>query len=291
MKIGWVVLLACGSGFGQAGLQREIRAIGAEAKGRVEVACALPGSALNCDVEAHARPPMQSVFKLPLAMAMLHEVDLGRFKLDQPVRFMAADVTPGLYSPLQDKYPKGEVDVPLRELLRLAVSQSDNVAAEILLRVLGGTGVVDEYMRAIGVLGFQLLDGERATQADVRVQYRNWWEPAGAVTLLRMLADKSPVSVESTKVLLGWMRETETGVHRLKAGLPAGTVLMHKTGTSGVSGGVAGATNDIGLIVLPDGRMLALAVFVTDSRAEEKVREAVIARIAEAVYRAAVAAR
>lgn len=67
--------------------------------------------------------------------------------------------------------------------------------------------------------------------------------------------------------------------------------MMHKTGTSNMVGGVAAATNDIGLIALPDGRLLALAVFVTDARAQAEVREAVIARIAEAVYRAAVARR
>jgi beta-lactamase class A len=63
--------------------------------------------------------------------------------------------------------------------------------------------------------------------------------------------------------------------------------VMHKTGTSGVKHGVASATNDIGLITLPDGRRLALAVFVTDSRADEATREAVMARIAKAVYSAA----
>jgi hypothetical protein len=64
---------------------------------------------------------------------------------------------------------------------------------------------------------------------------------------------------------------------------------MHKTGTSGVKNGLAAATNDLGLIVLPDGRRLALAVFVTDSKADEATREAVIARIAKAAYSAAVA--
>jgi beta-lactamase class A len=77
----------------------------------------------------------------------------------------------------------------------------------------------------------------------------------------------------------------------MKAGLPAGTIVMHKTGTSGVKDGVASATNDIGLITLPDGRRLALAVFVTDSKADEATRDAVIASIAKAAYWAASHAR
>jgi len=75
-----------------------------------------------------------------------------------------------------------------------------------------------------------------------------------------------------------------TGPNRLRAGLPPGTVLAHKTGTSGERDGMAPATNDIGLITLPDGRRLAVAVFVTDARADEATRDRVIARIGRAVY-------
>jgi beta-lactamase class A len=78
-----------------------------------------------------------------------------------------------------------------------------------------------------------------------------------------------------------------TGPNRLRAGLPAGTVLAHKTGTSGELNGNAAATNDIGLITLPDGRRLAVAVFVTDARANEITRDRVIARIGRAAYDAA----
>ena len=87
------------------------------------------------------------------------------------------------------------------------------------------------------------------------------------------------------------MKDSPTGPHRIKAGLPAGTIVMHKTGTSGVRDGVAAATNDMGLIVLPDGRRLALAVFVTDSRVDEATREAVMARIAKVTYSAALATK
>jgi beta-lactamase class A len=62
---------------------------------------------------------------------------------------------------------------------------------------------------------------------------------------------------------------------------------MHKTRTSGTKDGIAFATNDVRLITLPDGQRLALAVFVTDSKADEATRDAVIARIAKAVYAAA----
>jgi beta-lactamase class A len=285
MRLALILFLLTCSVSAQTPLQDEIRKIAADARGKVAVACSLPGASLNCDLEAHARPPMQSVFKLPLAVYALHLVEGGKFSLDQPIRFLPSDrILPETYSPLQDKYPDGDVDVPLRELLRLAASLSDNAAADTVLRLAGGPAQVDAYIKSLGVQGFHLQDGEHALHRDVSAQYRNWFEAAGAVQLLRRLSDKSPLTAEHTELLLGWMKDAPTGAHRIKAGLPAGTIVMHKTGTSGVKDGVASATNDIGLITLPDGRRLALAVFLTDCKADEATRDAVIASIAKAVY-------
>jgi beta-lactamase class A len=288
MRFVFVLVLLTSSLPAQTPLQEEIRKIAGQARGKVAVACSLPGSSLNCDLEAHSEPPMQSVFKLPLAVYALHLVEQGKFLLDQPIRFLPSDrILPATYSPLQDKYPNGDVDVPLRELLRLAASLSDNAAADTVLRVAGGPAGVDAYIESLGVRGFHLEDGEHALHRDASAQYRNWFAPAGAVQLLRRLSDNSPLTTEHTQLLLGWMKDSPTGAHRMKAELPAGTIVMHKTGTSGVKDGVASATNDIGLITLPDGRRLALAVFVTDSGADETTREAVIAHIAKAAYSAA----
>jgi beta-lactamase class A len=80
------------------------------------------------------------------------------------------------------------------------------------------------------------------------------------------------------------MLESTPGAKRLKGLLPAGANVAHKTGTSGTDKGVTAATNDIGIITLPNGRHLAIAVFVADSPADEATREGVIAKIAKAVW-------
>jgi len=231
---------------------------------------------------------MQSVFKAPLAFAALHLVERGKLSLDQPIRFRASDRIPGAYSPLQDQYPAAEVDIPLRQLLSMAVSLSDNAAADVVLRVIGGPGVVDRYIKATGITGFHLRDNEAALHRDATAQYRNWFEPAGAVQFLRLLNDHPPLTPEHAALLLGWMRETPRANHRIGGQLPAGTVVMHKPGTSDTANGLTPATNDIGLIVLPDGRRLAIAIFVTDSTAGDSERDSVIARIARAAYDTAI---
>jgi beta-lactamase class A len=272
----------------ESALQKQIGEIAADAHGKVSVACSLPGTSLSCDLNPKARPPMQSVFKMPLAIAILHMVEQDKLSLDQPIRFRPEDrFVPHAYSPLQDKYPDANVDVPLRDLLQGAVSLSDNAAADILLRLAGGPKPVNDYIASLGVAGFQLLDGEHALHRDVSAQYRNWFEPAGAVQLLRRISDHSPLTVEHTDLLLSWMRAATT-VKRLNGDMPPGTLVAHKSGTSDVDNGLAHATNDIGLITLPDGRRLAIAVFVTDSTADEATREKAIARIGRAAYDAAV---
>ena len=288
MKLAWMWMLVCGMSVAQMPLQAKLSSIATEARGKVQVACSLPGTTLSCDLDAQAHPPMQSVFKLPLTMAVMSRlVETGKMGLDAPVKILPSDRFAPTYSPLQDRYPTGTVEVPLREVMRLTVSQSDNVGSEMLLRLVGGPVAVEDYMRGIGVTDFQLKDGEKRMHGDQTLQYRNWWAPASAVATLEKLYEGKALGAEGTKLVLEWMRETETGPKRLKAGLPPGTILMHKTGSSGEEGGLEPATNDIGLTVLPDGRVLTLAVFVTDARANQEAVEGVIAKVAAAVYESA----
>ena len=280
----------------QPALQARVASIAADAQGTVSVSCLLPGTALNCDLHPHNHSPMQSMFKFPLALTVLHLADTGKLlpaqrpgesirnTLDRTVRFLPEDRIPHAYSPLTDRYPEANVDVSLRELIQLAAGESDNAATEMLLRIIGGPSVVQDYMRSLGITGFQLQDGEQGLHRDPTAQYRNWIEPAAAVQLLARLVSNPPLSPAANDFLVQTLTASVTGSNRLRAGLPAGTVLAHKTGTSGEHNGKAEATNDIGLITLPDGRRLAVAVFVTDARANETIRENVIARIGRAAY-------
>jgi beta-lactamase class A len=183
----------------QSALQARVATIAADARGTVSVSCLLPGTALNCDLHPHNQSPMQSMFKFPLALTVLHLADTGKLlptqrpgesisiTLDRAVRFLPEDHIPHTYSPLQDRYPEANVDVPLRELIQLAVGESDNAATETLLRIIGGPSVVQNYVRSLGITGFQLQDGEHGLDRDPTAQYRNWIEPATAVQLLERL--------------------------------------------------------------------------------------------------------
>jgi beta-lactamase class A len=106
-----------------------------------------------------------------------------------------------------------------------------------------------------------------------------------------MLAETSPLNVEDTRYLLAIMTASPSAPKRMRGSLPAGTIVAHKTGTSGYENGMAAATNDVGLITLPDGRRLALAILVTDAHADEAAVEHTVASIARACYDAALVAK
>jgi len=272
----------------QTPLHREIAEIAKDAKGTVYVACSLPGTKLDCDLNEHRHPPMQSTFKFPLAMAVLHLIELGKLQLDQPIRFLKTDrsVT---YSPLQDEFPEADVDVPLRKLIKLSVETSDNTATDIELRLIGGPTVLQQYLDSLGSTAIHQQDSEHTLHGDQKLQYRDYAEPAAMVALLRLFADHSPLDPDHTALLNTWMLEATSGPQRIKGLLPTGTPVAHKTGSSGEEFGMIPATNDVGLITLPDGRRLAVAIFVTDAHADQATCEAVIARIAQAIYGSAVA--
>lgn len=280
-----------------AQLQAQIARIAVQARGRVGVACSLPGTQLICDFHPDDKLPMQSVYKLPIAVTMLHEIEQGRYQLDQPIRFLPSDVPDrDVYSPLRDQYPHGNVNIPLSDLLRRAVTQSDNAACDLLFRLLArpnapGTGpaVVTAYIRSLGISNIAVVDTERTLNRNEMLEDRDSATPRALVTLLRRLADRSPLTPDHTQLLLSWMTATHTADDRVRVGLPLGVVSADKTGTSGQSRPTDNATNDIALITLPDGRRLALAILVADARAPYATRQRVIAQIARAVYTAAAA--
>lgn len=265
-------------------LKSKIDLIAKEAKGTVAV------SVLNFETRngfaynGNLHLPMQSVMKFPIAITVLHEIDEGKFTLDQLIPITKSDL-PKTYSPLRDKYPEGGVAISIRALLSYMVSLSDNNACDILLKTLGGTEKVDSYTHSLGVKNIAIKASEFEMAQAWNVQFTNWTEPAAITQLLDLAFRPDFLSKANHAYLWKIMQETSTGANQIKGLLPAGTIVAHKTGRSGTNEqGVSAATNDVGLITLPNGKHLIIAVFVSNSPADLATRESVIARIAKAAY-------
>ncbi len=267
-----------------AGLQTELAKIAEAAKGRVGVGAVLLETGETAYLDRTGHYPMQSVYKLPIAMAVLKMVDQGKVRINQDVSITPADfVRQGFHSPIRNVNPQGTV-MNVYGIMRYSISESDGTASDVLLDLAGGPASVMEYLKSIGVVDLIVADSEKSISKDWETQYRNWSTPEASIQLLRALLDRrAGLSEEMTKLLLEFMIQTETGDRRIKRGLPDGVTLAHKTGTGGTEKGITGATNDIGIITLPDGRHILLAAYVSDSPENGPVREKVIADIAKAV--------
>lgn len=271
-----------------AGLAKSFEQIAADSKGKVGVYAVEIETGRSAELNAAEQFAMQSVVKLPISMAIMQMVADGKLKLDDKIAFGKDELVPGrMHSPIRDSNPNGG-EMPLQEMIKAAVSVSDGTAADVLQRVAGGADGVQRYIDSQGVKDMKVRYTHKEFADTWERQYDNWSTPRAAVELLRALwsqKEKAPAGSDQKELLLlTFMYETPTGPNRLKGMLPPGTPVAHKTGSGQTRDGVVSATNDVGIITLPNGNHIAIAVFVRDSSADEKTREAVIARIAKAVF-------
>jgi beta-lactamase class A len=264
-------------------LRDRLEQISQAAQGRVGITATVLETGETVTVNGDQQFPMQSVYKFPIAMAVLAQVDKGKLKLDQKIQIEASDIVQD--SRILDENSQGR-EYSLAELLQYMVSESDSTACDALLRLIGEPQRATKYLRDLGVDDIVIANTENEIQfaQDPSLQYRNYATPDAAVNLLRAFHQGRGLSESSQTLLRQWMTKTSTGSNRIKARLPEGTVVAHKTGTSATIDGVTAATNDVGLVTLPDGRHLAIAVFVSDSTANNAIREEVIAKVTRAVW-------
>lgn len=268
----------------QDSLKSQIVEIAKQSKGIVGVSILGIESRDTLNYNANARLVMHSVMKFPIAMTVLNLVDKGKYKLDQQMKVGKGDMYPNTWSPMRDKYPNG-AQLPLSEVLSYMVSQSDNDACDFLLKKLGGPETVENYLQSLGIKGINIVASEGDMAKAWEVQYTNWCKPADVVELLDLFYQGKALSKSSNDFLYKIMTETTTGPKRIKGLLPTEAVVAHKTGSSGTNDeGLSPATNDVGVITLPNGKHLAVAIMVCNSKADEATRESVIAQIAKAAW-------
>ena len=216
-----------------------------------------------------------STFKAYLAAATLLRVQAGEERLDRSIPITAADMIN--HAPVTE--PAVGSLLTVEQLMKATVEVSDNPAANLLLKALGGLGAMQQFYRSIGDQTTRVdrfepemnrLDGDKDTIQPLQ----------SAANLHRLLVDPAtPLSAESKALLLRWMTDSPTGAGRIKAGVPAGWTVAHKTGTGGY-----GPTNDIGVLYPPSGEPVIVAAYHHAVRTSSDAANE--AAIAEAVRRA-----
>lgn len=215
-------------------LEQQLRFIESANPGNVGIAALDLSSGEMVSVRGDDPFPMASVVKVAIAAQYLAQVENGRRTLDQQIGGR-----------------------PARRHLEAMIIKSNNLSTDIILRDLGGPKKVQEWLSDNQVRGVRVDRNIARLLADRRdlSDRRDSATPKAMVSLLQRLDSGTLIKPESRSYLLGLMARCMTGKNRMRALLPSGTPVEHKTGT------LNGLTTDVGFITLPDGRRLAIALF------------------------------
>lgn len=264
-------------------LEQRLKIICDGAQGTVGLSVVHIETGKTASINGNSQLPLYSVYKLPLAITVLKDVEERRLRLDQKIHVTPAELVQG--TPVNDALWQKPVDYTVEQLLEFSISRSDNTSSDKLVEVVGGPLKVTERMRS---LGFQNLDIHTSSGEFMKTrQNPNTGSADDLAKLLVQLHQGKFLEPDQVNLLRGFMQRATTGLHRLRGDLPRGTVVADKTGSGEPDEvtKVAKVTNDVGIITLPSGRgHLAIAVLVNGSKLPDAAQEKLIAELARAAY-------
>ena len=221
---------------------------------------------------------MCSTFKLPLAAAVLRAAEQGKLKLDTVVPYGKSDMV--FHAPVTSKnLDKGGMTV--RDLAEAAQKTSDNVAANLLLKQLGGPKGFTQFFRAIGDEVTRLDRYEPEMNAGgVEGDERDTTTPEAMARTIHRLLTTDALEPGSRQTLRDWMIDTKTGMKRLRAGFPPDWIAGDKTGTA--MNGKTGKYNDVAVVWRQDRAPLVVAAYFNVAQTSEDIEDRYQAVLAEA---------
>ncbi len=215
-----------------------------------------------------------STFKTLLAAMVLDGVEDGGWTLDQEMPFTRADLVP--YSPYVEKYADAGA-VSVGGATRAAVMLSDNSAANLLYRLVGGPGSLFQWLRTNGdnITWPSRLEPE--LNENRPGDPRDTTSPAAMARTVQRLLTGDRLNAGSRATLEQWLRESETGKARIRAGLPGNWIVGDKTGTCG---GANPSYNDVA-VARPATRTgpYIISVYLDRPSVEPAAADAAIAKV------------
>lgn len=295
-------------------LQQELERIAQLAKGNVGVCALHLESGKQVSLNLQDRFAMASTVKVAIATELFNQIEQGKLSLMTMTDLKPSDLHPGSGT-LDVLFAKPGVQLSVQNLLELMMVISDNSATDILLRLVGGTAVVQNRLKTLGIRGMsvdrsiiQLLadlegvtlpptdqwapgfyanlekgltpESRKAAEVKFKDDLRDTSTPEAMVHLLTQIYQAKALQPASRDTLLAVMQRCRGGQNRLKGYLPPETPIAHKTGSLD-----GNATDDLGIITLPNnGGHMAIAVFIGPSPQPLTEREATIAHLARTIY-------
>lgn len=228
--------------------------------------------------------PMMSVFKIFVAAAVLEKIEKENIALNSPF-LISQDMIYPTYSPLRDKIKQYPYQGTIEELLFYMLAQSDNIATDVLISYLGGIDKLNQFISSAGFPQIVIKANEKQMSKDIQNQKLNVAQPQDIALFLKAIDDGKILSAKQAAVFRNIMQQTQTGLNKLKAGLPNKVVIGHKTGSSDRDdNGVKIGDNDAGFIVLPNSEIYYIVVLIKNSKMSDEQNANLIAQISKLVY-------
>ncbi len=221
---------------------------------------------------------MCSTFKLAMVAACLRESDHGRIDLSEVLPYTESDLLP--WAPVTREH-LDQGGLPIAALAQAAQEMSDGVAANLLVKRLGGPAAVTAKFRDMGDTKTRLDRYEPDLGLVLSADMRDTTTPMAMAQLVRRIATGDLLTPESRDRLVGWMVNTQTGAHRLRAGVPTGWRIGNKTGT-GRTEGTTNKVNDLALVYPPGRSPVVIAAYFDSGEytaQTERRHEAVLAEV------------
>jgi len=240
---------------------RALKRIHERVGGRLGVDVLDSQSGRRFGIDEGSRYAMASTFKLPLAAAILWQVDRGAFRLDLALAIDRKNLLP--HSPVfEAKLAAGASAVTVRELCAAIITQSDNAAANVLLAGIGGPTALTRFFReSVGDKVTRFDRAEPDLNANIPGDPRDTTTPRAMVDSMLRLFTQNVLSLPSRALLIDWMTAARTGTDRVRAGIPPGWQAGDKTGT-----GENNAVNDLAIVYPPGRRPIFVAVYSSESK-------------------------
>lgn len=241
------------------------------AGGRLGVSALNTANGQRIDYRADERFPLCSTFKLMLVGALLKRSAQDSALMQRIIRYDRHTLVS--WSPITEQHVSDGMRVS--ELCAAALQHSDNTAANLLMKLLGGPAAVTACARSIGNRDFRLDRWETELNTAIPGDLRDTATPASmtdsmhALTLGNVLPD-----VQRTQ-LNDWLLGNTTGGKRIRAGVPDTWQVGDKTGS-----GDYGTANDIGVLRPPGRPAIVLAIYSTQADVKAPWNDALIAEAA-----------
>jgi beta-lactamase class A len=258
-------------------LQEKLDALERDSGGRLGVAALNTRDGMRLQHRADERFAMCSTFKVMAAAAILKRSVTDKNLLQRRIPYTADQLV--TYSPITEKSVGDGMTVA--ELCAAALQYSDNTAANLLIRLLGGPESVTLFAREIGDETFRLDRWETALNTAIPGDPRDTTTPAAMMKTLQLLMLSNALAAHERGMLVTWMRGNTTGDKRIRASVPEGWSVADKTGS-----GDYGTANDVGVLWLPNKPPIVLALYFTQAEKGARLREDVLASATKIVVEA-----